>query len=335
MADSNRAMKMKQTNFLISNFREFHKLWRDNQEAILKVKCCDGKLTINFESSFKVPDFKPTLPTKVNEKVKRISPSRRRRNLARAELFRRNKASKDTAEGFPATSKESQEESQEAMMVSEASHESASEQSPISEIPVDKSTSIPETSTWVSIVQQNQSLKASPTTEVAKRDKDAEVEKFNDEENWKSVSHVKSKRSMLSLRIERFETEIRKDLAGKGPVKRGQSVTAREWLDCCFSDLQQRISTDVRTAEHDMNLALDLHHVLTFIKDLKDGIESGGPPNLFDEQESRFNALARSYAVLQARMLQGRHHAAPRGASAQSVVNSYKHSPSAKSRKKK
>ena len=327
MADSNRAMKMKQTNFLISNFREFHKLWRDNQEAILKVKCCDGKLTINFESSFKVPEPKPTLPTKVNEKVKRISPSRRRRNLARAELFRRNKASKDTAEGFPATtSKESQEESQEAMMVSEASHESASEQSPISEIPVDKSTSIPETSIWVSIVQQHQSLKA-PTLEVAKRDKDAEVEKFNDEENWKSVSHVKSKRSMLSLRIERFETEIRKDLAGKGPVKRGQSVTAKEWLECCFSDLQQRISKGV----NDNNLSDDLFHVKDFIKDLKEGIESGGPPNLFDEQESRINELFRSYTG----MLMGRHREAPRGAPAHSVVNSYKHSPSAKFRKKK
>ena len=81
MADSDRLLK-KQTNFLISNFREFHKLWRDNQEAILKVKCCDGKLTINFESSFKVPEPNPTLPTKVNEKVKRISPSRRRRNEA-------------------------------------------------------------------------------------------------------------------------------------------------------------------------------------------------------------------------------------------------------------
>ena len=102
MAGNERLLKMKQMNFFISNFREFHKLWRDNQEAILKVKCCDGKLTINFESSFKVPETKPSLPKQVKEKVKSISPSRRRRNLARAELFRRNKASKDTADGFPA-----------------------------------------------------------------------------------------------------------------------------------------------------------------------------------------------------------------------------------------
>ena len=348
MADSKSVLKKKQTNFLISNFREFHKLWRDNQEAILKVKCCDGKLTINFESSFKVPESKPTLPTKVNEKVKRISPSRRRRNLARAELFRRNKASKDTADGFPATSKESQEESQEAskdtadgfpatpkesqeesqeaMIVSEASHESAPEKSPTSEVPVDKSTSIPETSTWVSIVQQDQSLKAPPTTEVAKRDKDAVDDKLKDGDNWEPVSNVKSKQSKLSLRIERFETEIRKDLAGKGPVKRGQSVTAREWLECCFSDLQQRISTGV----NDSNLSDDLLHVQGFIRDLKKGIESGGPPNLFDEQEKRINGLFRSFYGL----LQGHHRATPRGAPAHSVVNSYKHSPSAKFKKK-
>ena len=70
------------------------------------VKCCDGKLMIDFKSSFQSPEINPTLPT---TKVKRISPSRRRRNQARAEQFRRNK---DKADDLPASSKESQEEMQ-------------------------------------------------------------------------------------------------------------------------------------------------------------------------------------------------------------------------------
>ena len=131
MADSNNVLKKKQTNFLISNFREFHKLWRDNQEAILTVKCCDGKLSINFESSFQSPETKPTLQTSGIRKVKRISPSRRRRNQARAEQFRRNKASKDNADEIPASSKEVQEQ----MQVSVSSQESALEK-PQSATPV-------------------------------------------------------------------------------------------------------------------------------------------------------------------------------------------------------
>ena len=130
----------------------------------------------------------------MNEKVKRISPSRRRRNLARAELFRRNKASKDTADGFPASSKESQEDMEisraslaskdtadgfpatkeslegrlEAMMVSEASHELASEKLPTSAVPVNTATSIPETSQGL-LLQHGQVLLKSPS-EVSKRD---------------------------------------------------------------------------------------------------------------------------------------------------------------------
>ena len=119
MAD--RLLKQNQSNFLLSNFREFYKLWRDNQEAILRVKCCEGKLSISFESSFKSPETKPTLPPEptVNEnakkeKAKKISPSRQRRNQARAELFRSkkkeaSKASEDNAEGVPASSKEGHE----------------------------------------------------------------------------------------------------------------------------------------------------------------------------------------------------------------------------------
>ena len=112
MAD--RLLKQNQSNFLLSNFREFYKLWRDNQEAILRVKCCEGKLSISFHSSFKSPETKPTLPPTSNEKAKKISPSRRRRNQARAELFRSkkkeaSKASEDNAEGVPALSKEGHE----------------------------------------------------------------------------------------------------------------------------------------------------------------------------------------------------------------------------------
>ena len=68
MTASDRLFK-NQSNFLISNFREFYKLWRDNQEAILTVKCCDGKLSIIFESSFQSPEIKPTLKTIVKRKV--------------------------------------------------------------------------------------------------------------------------------------------------------------------------------------------------------------------------------------------------------------------------
>ena len=373
MAGNDRLFKKKQANFLISNFREFHKLWRDNQEAILKVKCCDGKLTINFESSFKGPEPKPTLPRQVNEKVKRISPSRRKRNLARAELFRRNKASKDTADGFPATSKESQEdmeisgaslaedtadgfpapskesqeERQEAMKVSEASHELASEKLPTSAVPVDKATSIPETSQG--LVQHGQVL-LKPPSEVAKRDTTTEDQKFNDAENWNSVSRVESEQSELLLRIERFETEIRKDLAGNGPVKKGQSVTARVWVDRSISDLQKKISK-ANDANKFYALMNGLLGVSAFIMEWKEGLESGGQPNLFDElgtkvvslqrEASRqhpelmgaFNMMLQQMPVgdLALAMSQDRPIAMP----AHKLVDSYKHSPSAKFRKKK
>ena len=77
MTANDRLLKKNQSNFLTSNFREFYKLWRDNQEANLTVKCCDGKLSISFESSFQSPENKPTLQTNVTRKGKRISPSRR------------------------------------------------------------------------------------------------------------------------------------------------------------------------------------------------------------------------------------------------------------------
>ena len=372
MAGNDRLLKKKQANFLISNFREFHKLWRDNQEAILKVKCCDGKLTINFESSFKGPEPKPTLPRQVNEKVKRISPSRRKRNLARAELFRRNKASKDTADGFPANSKESQEdmeisgaslaedtadgfpapskesqeERQEALKVSEASHELASEKLPTSAVPVDKATSIPETSQG--LVQHGQVL-LKPPSEVAKRDTTTEDEKFNDAENWNSVSRVKSKQSELLRRIERFETEIRKDLAGIGPVKRGQSVTARVWVDRSISDLQKRISK-ADDANKFYALMNELLRVSAFIMEWKEGLEPGGQPNLFDELETKAISLQRE-AKRQHPGLMGAFETVmrntpredlaemsqdqPRAMPAHKLVDSYKHSPSAKFRKKK
>ena len=112
MTASDRLLKKNQSNFLLSNFREFYKLWRDDQEANLTVKCCDGKLSINFESSFRSPETKPTLQTIEKGKVKRISPSRRRRNQARAEKFRSNKASKDEFKETPAPLKEGQEEMQ-------------------------------------------------------------------------------------------------------------------------------------------------------------------------------------------------------------------------------
>ena len=328
MAESNRLIKAKQTNFLLSNFREFYKLWRDNQEAILRVKSCGGKLTINFESSFKVPEIRPTSPTKVNEKVKRISPSRRRRNMARAELFRRNKASKDTADGFPASSKESQEESQEDMQVSEASCESVSEKSPTSAAPSGSTISIPETSEQPSNLQHSQALTA-PSTEDVKRDTEAEDEKFHDAEDWVPVSRVKSKRSELSRRIDRFQTEIRPDLAGKGPVKRQGPVTAKEWLDSCFSDLHKRISSGV----DDEDLLSDIYHVSYFIEELTEGIESGGQPNLFDEYERRLQGLFASHANMALGVPRGVPVSAYRHRD--SVVKSYKQSPSATFRKKK
>ena len=63
------------------------------------------------------------MQTVVKRKAKRISSSRRRRNQARAEQFRRNKASKDNADEMPASSKEGQKE----MQASVASKESALE----------------------------------------------------------------------------------------------------------------------------------------------------------------------------------------------------------------
>ena len=318
----------------------------------------------------------------MNEKVKRISPSRRRRNLARAELFRRNKASKDTADGFPASSKESQEDMEisraslaskdtadgfpatkeslegrlEAMMVSEASHELASEKLPTSAVPVNTATSILETSQG--LLQHGQVLLKSPS-EVSKRDTIPEDEKLYDAENWEPDgrwaaamslnSRVESKQSELSLRIERFETEIREDLAGIGPVKRGQSVTARVWVDRFILDLQKRISkaNDVRKF---CALMDDLARVLTFIKEWKEGLESGGQPNLFDELLTKALSLQRE-AKRQHPHLMGAFQSMLRDtpterleessqdlyvpAHAHRLVDSYKQSPSAKFRKKK
>ena len=126
MTASNLLRKKNQENFLLSNFREFYKLWHDNQEANLKVNCCEGKLTISFESSFTSPESKPTLPSSVKEKVKKISPSRRKRNQARAELFRRSKASKGDDDEVPESSKEGQE----AMQVSISNQEADLEKLP-------------------------------------------------------------------------------------------------------------------------------------------------------------------------------------------------------------
>ena len=121
MADSDRLLK-KQTNFLISNFREFHKLWRYNQEAILKFKCCDGKLTINFESSFKVPEWNPI--RLFQQKWTRKSWEYRRAGgdaMRLVQSFPEKKASKDNVDEIPTPAKEDQEE----MQVSVVSPESA------------------------------------------------------------------------------------------------------------------------------------------------------------------------------------------------------------------
>ena len=337
MADSDRLIKKKQTNFLLSNFREFYKLWCDNQEAILRVKSCGGKLTINFESSFKVPETKPTFPKKVDEKVKRTSPSRRKRNLARAELFRRNKASKDMADGFPATSEESQED----MQVSEASHESVLEKSSSTAVPSDKSTSIPEASVQYYNPQLPQTLKA--RAKDVKRDTDAEEDNFNDAEDWVPVSRVKSKvnkQSEMSLRIERFQTEIRPELEG----------TAKDWLESRLFDMQKRVSSDAINS--DSTFTDDIIDVSDFIKEWTEGIESGGQPNLFDEQERRLQGIRESYyqACAKHDVAEIKREIAkwpakpPRGSSrevwqgylsAVSSYASYKQSSSAKSRKKR
>ena len=69
--------------------------------------------------------------------MKRISPSRRKRNQARAELFRRKKASKDETDGVPDSSKDGQE----AMQVSFSNLESDLEKLPtIAAAPVNEKT---------------------------------------------------------------------------------------------------------------------------------------------------------------------------------------------------
>ena len=135
-------------------------------------------MTINFESSFKVPESNPTLPTKVNEKVKRISPSRRRRNEARAELFRKNKASKDNVDEIPTPAKEAQEE----MQVSVVSPESALEKPLLAAtVPVDESNS--------PLCSFGTSLRSTPAGQ-GKSNPDPAKE---DAANMTPVSHVKSK----------------------------------------------------------------------------------------------------------------------------------------------
>ena len=191
MAD--RLLKQNQSNFLLSNFREFYKLWRDNQEAILRVKCCEGKLSISFESSFKSPETKPTLPPKVNEKAKKISPSRQRRNQARAELFRSkkkeaSKASEDNAERVPVSSREGQE----ATEVSVVSQTSSALDKP------DASTAVPDDADefvrnmqWLS--KEDPALYIQMFNQLSENAPQEQAKKKDDAENLPPVSRVKNK----------------------------------------------------------------------------------------------------------------------------------------------
>ena len=150
-------------------------------------------------------------------------------------------------------------------------------------------------------------------------------------------------------RIERFETEIRKDLAGIGPVKRGQSVTARVWVDRSISDLQKRISK-ANDANKFYALMNELLGVSAFIMEWKEGLESGGQPNLFDELETKAISLQREAKRQHPELMGAFQHVMrntpvedlaemsqdqPRAMPAHKLVDSYKHSPSAKFRKKK
>ena len=103
------------------------------------------------------------------------------------------------------------------MQVSDSSNESVSEKSPRLAVPGDRKTSIPEAS-----VQSSNPLTLKARTE------DSEEENFSDAEDWVPVSSVKSKvkskQSELSLRIVRFQTEIRPELQG----------TAKDWLKSRF-----------------------------------------------------------------------------------------------------
>ena len=244
MAD--RLLKWNQSNFLLSNFCEFYKLWRDNQEATLRVKCCGGKLSINFESSFQSPVTNPTLPAIVKRKAKRISPSRRKRNQARAEQFRRNK---DNAEVVPASSKEGQEE----MQVSVSSPESAVEKPlPLlaAAVPVDNDTRNLESSSSFSTSFHQEEVKyrqenaenSTPLSRVKRKAKRKKDERKNATVNEPAVA-VES--SVMSARLEAEAnddcSQDEPELESSEDELQNKPRITNEFLEGCLDNLRQRV----------------------------------------------------------------------------------------------
>ena len=320
MTASDRLLKQNQSNFLLSNFREFYKLWRDNQEAILTVKCCDGKLSINFESSFQSPETKPILQTFEKRKVKRISPSRRRRNQARAERFR-NKF-KET----PAPSKEGQEEMQ----------VSVSESTPAGKGPPDPAKS-----------QENAASQACPllfsVTQFGKDPPDQTI----DAENSPQVSRVKRKAKrrqdkrknatvnekpeakvetseMSAAHVEAQVLEPHHGSEELTPPTRMQWTQENvEWL---LDELEKRIKDE---DQDDHNLCGDLDRTLRLIKNFGNGTRNF--------REGKGDEGQRILASFERKIqyLVGKFHRTEQPRARASSVSSYKGRTSAKSQKGK
>ena len=349
MAD--RLLKWNQSNFLLSNFCEFYKLWRDNQEATLRVKCCGGKLSINFESSFQSPVTNPTLPAIVKRKAKRISPSRRKRNQARAEQFRRNK---DNAEVVPASSKEGQEE----MQVSVSSPESAVEKPlPLlaAAVPVDNDTRNLESSSSFSTSFHQEEVKyrqenaenSTPLSRVKRKAKRKKDERKNATVNEPAVA-VES--SVMSARLEAEanddcsqdepELESSEDELQNKPSNK--PLITNEFLEGCLDDLRQRF----RDTPDDPQIFADFDTTLRYVsKEIKkldklisDAHELACVGMMVDEGHRTIVEEQRTFLGSLERKLQGllNYHKSqrpvhPRGSS----VSSYKDRSSARSQKGK
>ena len=322
MTASDRLLKKNQSNFLASNFREFYKLWRDNQEANLTVKCCDGKLSIIFESSFQSPEIKPTLQTIVKRKVKRTSPSRRRRNQARAEQFRRNKAFKDNADEMPASSKDGQKE----MQASVSSKESASEKLlSATAVPADIVTRNPEalfTGTPIGegppdpTDDAENSLPVSRVKRKAKRRQDERIKATVNEKPEATVetSEMSAARVEAQLSLDIRQTQELFDLT-------------KRFLDSIVDDVEERVNKRVKDGHVDPKLCDDLDKLSGSIKKFGEG---GFPIGKEDEGRRALVSYERRIQCL----LQKFHRTEQPRARASSVC-SYKGRASAKSQKGK
>ena len=319
MTASDRLLKKNQSNFLLSNFREFYKLWRDNQEAILTVKCCDGKLSINFESSFRSPETKPTLETS-ERNIKRISPSRRRRNQARAEQFRRNKASKENADEVPASSKEGQKETQSSV----SSRESALENPPSATAVLGKGPSDP-----TDDAENQNSLPVSRVKRKAKRRQDERKNATVNEEPEATVETLELSAADVESRVlegrsQRYDEpdHDRKVLTPPSRQCTREAVELwrrqRQLLDSTLDSLEQKVKDD----RDDPELCEQLFTVSGLIKKFGDG---NFPEDIEDECFRASLSLERRIQCLTQRFQQPRARA--------SSVSSYKGRASAKTLK--